>query len=143
MWLSPKRILRSKHHKSSESGVPDIFSIWEDAGYVEPTIEEHFGSNEPNEPDKTIIILPLVDKGTVSPVLQKGAKKGAKAEEIQKRVALVYQAICANPKVKNTELESIVGASKRQIENAIKILKQEGKIHRDKENRKGKWIITE
>jgi len=84
-----------------------------------------------------------VDKGTVSPVLQKGAKKGAKAEEIQKRVALVYQAICANPKVKNTELESIVGASKRQIENAIKILKQEGKIHRDKENRKGKWIITE
>ena len=45
--------------------------------------------------------------------------------------------------MKNTELESIVGASKRQIENAIKILKQEGKIHRDKENRKGKWIITE
>ncbi len=123
--------------------MPDIFSIWEDAGYVEPTIEEHFGSNEPNGHDKTIIILPLVDKGTVSPVLQKGAKKGAKAEEIQKRVALVYQAICANPKVKNTELESIVGASKRQIENAIKILKQEGKIHRDKEKRKGKWIITE
>ena len=27
--------------------------------------------------------------------------------------------------------------------HAIKILKQEGKIHRDKENRKGKWIITE
>jgi len=87
---------------------------------VEPNIEEPFGNTETNEPDKTIIILPLVDKGTVSPVLQKGAKKGAKAEEIQKRVALVYQAICANPKVKNTELESIVGASKRQIENAIK-----------------------
>ena len=55
----------------------------------------------------------------------------------------LLSALVLNPKVKNTELESIVGASKRQIENAIKILKQEGKIHRDKENRKGKWIITE
>lgn len=139
--------MRSKHHKSSEKQLLPLVNercLWYNtfnASWlcVEPNIEEFFGSNEPNEPDKTIIILPLVDKGTVSPVLQKGAK----AEEIQKRVALVYQAICANPKVKNTELESIVGASKRQIENAIKILKQEGKIHRDKENRKGKWIITE
>ncbi len=139
--------MRSKHHKSSEKQLLPLVNerrLWYNTFNasllcVEPNIEEFFGNTETNEPDKTIIILPLVDKGTVSPVLQKGSK----AEEIQKRVALVYQAICANPKVKNTELESIVGASKRQIENAIKILKQEGKIHRDKENRKGKWIITE
>ncbi len=120
--------MRSKHHKSSEKQLLPLVNerrLWYNTFNasllcVEPNIEESFGNTETNEPDKTIIILPLVDKGTVSPVLQKGAKKGAKAEEIQKRVALVYQAICANPKVKNTELESIVGASKRQIENAIK-----------------------
>ena len=43
------------------SGVPDIFSVWEDAGYVEPTIEEIFGG-EANEPDKTVVTLPLVEK---------------------------------------------------------------------------------
>ena len=121
------------------SGVPDIFSIWEQAGYVEPNIEEFFGNTDTNEPDKTVVTLPLVEKGAVSHVLQKGAKKGAKTEEIQRRVALVYQAICENPSVKNIELELIVPASKRQVENALKILKDEGKIHR--ENRKGKWII--
>ena len=44
------------------SGVPDIFSIWEQAGYVEPNIEEFFGNTETNEPDKTIVTLPLVEK---------------------------------------------------------------------------------
>jgi predicted HTH transcriptional regulator len=43
------------------SGVPDIFSVWEDAGYVEPTIEEIFGG-EANEPDKTVVTLPLTEK---------------------------------------------------------------------------------
>lgn len=60
-----------------------------------------------------------------------GTKKGTKTEEIQERVALVYQAICENPEVKNTELEEIVGASKKQICSALKILKDEEKIYKD------------
>lgn len=43
----------------SGNGVPDIFSIWEEAGLAEPVIEEHFGEDGPN---KTVVILPLVAK---------------------------------------------------------------------------------
>ena len=46
-----------------------------------------------------------------------------------------------NPNIKNSELETIIGASKKQIVNSIKILIQAGKIHRENGNRKGKWII--
>ena len=44
------------------SGVPDIYSIWREAGYVEPTIDEYFGGDEPN---KTVVTLPLVEKEQV------------------------------------------------------------------------------
>ncbi|WP_295084174.1 hypothetical protein [Ruminococcus sp.] len=69
------------------------------------------------------------------------SKKGAKNEEVQNRKELVYKAICENPQVKNTELETLVGATKRQIENSLRALKAEDRIKRDKENRKGNWII--
>ena len=33
------------------SGVPDIFSVWEDEGWVEPRVEEQY------KPDRTTLIL--------------------------------------------------------------------------------------
>ena len=33
------------------SGVPDIFSVWEDEGWVEPSVEEQY------KPDRTTLIL--------------------------------------------------------------------------------------
>lgn len=41
------------------SGVPDIYTTWEQAGYEEPKVEEIFGGGQPN---RAILILPLVDK---------------------------------------------------------------------------------
>ena len=127
------------------SGVPDIFDVWETEGLLEPTIEEQFGAKVP---DRTILTLPLTVKEQVSPLSEKGAKKGAKtgakkSEEVAERVEKVYAAICNNPYVKNSELEVLVGASKRQIENAVKALRDEGRIHREDNNRKGKWIINQ
>ena len=120
------------------SGVPDIYAVWNVAGYVEPIVEEQFGSGHPN---RTIVTLPLVTKEPISPLSEKSAKKGAKREEIRQRIEAVYNAICENPAVKNVELESIVGASKRQIERALKTLQDDGRIHREEGNRQGKWII--
>ncbi len=127
------------------SGVPDIFDVWETEGLLEPTIEEQFGAKVP---DRTILTLPLTAKEQVSPLFEKGAKKSAKtgakkSEEVAERVEKVYAAICNNPYVKNSELEILVGASKRQIENAVKSLRNDGRIHREDNNRKGKWIINQ
>lgn len=38
------------------SGVPDIFSIWDDAGWIEPAVEEQY------RPDRTILRLAFVEK---------------------------------------------------------------------------------
>ena len=82
-------------------------------------------------------VSPLSGEGA-----KKGAKKGAKSAEVKERVEAVYQAILQNPAVKNVELESIINASKRQIEKALKALQDEGRIHREEGNRKGKWIVN-
>ncbi len=38
------------------SGVPDIYSVWENQGWEEPTIEEKFG------PDRTLLMLKFIQK---------------------------------------------------------------------------------
>lgn len=53
------------------SGVPDIFSVWEQEGWKEPEVEEQYG------PDRTILTLPFVKKKT--------KKQAKKTSEINKR----------------------------------------------------------
>lgn len=38
------------------SGVPELFSVWENEGWIEPTIEEHF------DPDRTILTMKFIKK---------------------------------------------------------------------------------
>ena len=38
------------------SGVPDIYSVWEEKGWEEPIVEERYG------PDRTILTLAFVEK---------------------------------------------------------------------------------
>ena len=40
------------------SGVPNIFNVWNDEGFVEPEIEERF------DPDRTILTLSFAKKAT-------------------------------------------------------------------------------
>lgn len=41
------------------SGVPDIYSVWNEQGWKEPIITEQYG------PDRTILTLPLIKKVAV------------------------------------------------------------------------------
>ena len=41
------------------SGVPDIFSVWEQQGWIEPEVEERYN------PDRTILKLSLIKKSAV------------------------------------------------------------------------------
>lgn len=51
------------------SGVPNIFNVWEDEGWVEPEIEERF------EPDRTVLSLSFVKKVAKKKRRKKAAKK--------------------------------------------------------------------
>lgn len=50
------------------SGVPDIFAVWKNEGWEEPTVEEQF------DPDRTLLILPL----------RKQAKKTSELKQAKK-----------------------------------------------------------
>lgn len=124
------------------SGVPDIFSIWEQAGYVEPNIEEFFGNSDANEPDKTVVTLPLVEKD--QSLFGKGTKKRTKkGTEIAERVELVFQLIKADPCITQMEIASKLSITLKQTKTALDNLKKNNRIKREGSARNGKWIVIE
>ncbi len=57
------------------SGVPNIFNVWEDEGWIEPEIEERF------DPDRTVLTLSFLKKAT-----EKSDRKKTTEKKRQKKV---------------------------------------------------------
>ena len=64
-----------------------------------------------------------------------------KEDEIKARADAALKAITANPQITVNELASALSVSRKQTENALKRLKESGRIHREGSARNGKWII--
>ena len=62
------------------SGVPNIFNIWEDQGWMEPVIEEQF------DPDRTLLILTFDKKQAKKTSDKKQAKKTRDKKQAKKTV---------------------------------------------------------
>ena len=126
----------------SGNGVPDIFSVWEEAGLAEPIIEEHFGEDGPN---KTIVTLPLMNRDLVvfaeQPEKQPEKQPVTKAQEVKQRIAQVYDLIKQNPSISRADLCKTLGISDNQVRTAIESMKEQGIIHREGSDRSGVWII--
>ena len=126
------------------SGVPDIFSIWREAGFVEPTIDEYFGGDEPN---KTVVTLPLVEKELVEtekrPKKQpKKQPKSSKALEIIERAEKILELIKDNPTISRSDIARTLSLTEAQSRTAIDHLKNNNTIKWEGPPRKGKWIIN-
>jgi len=95
----------------SGNGVPDIFSVWEEAGLSEPVIEEHFGEEGPN---KTVVTLPLMSRNLV--LSEKGPDKRPekKSSKIENRINQVYALISDNPSIFRAEIGIRLGISDKQ-----------------------------
>ena len=127
-------------------GVPDIYSVWNSAGYVEPSIEEQFGSGQPN---RTVITLPLMQKETLDKTLDISEKSTEKSPEkvlkksdvIRQRMDKVLLIISENPSITMVQLKQELGLTDSQIKTVIKKLKESGKIHRSGSDAKGEWIV--
>ncbi|EWM54170.1 hypothetical protein RF007C_02520 [Ruminococcus flavefaciens 007c] len=140
--------MRSKQHKSSEKQLLPLVNerrLWYNTFNasllcVEPNIEEFFGNTETNEPDKTIVTLPLVEKD--QSLFGKGTKKGTKkGTEIAERVELVFQLIKADPCITQMEIASKLSITLKQTKTALDNLKKNNRIKREGSARNGKWII--
>ena len=104
------------------SGIPDIYATWREAGYIEPTVEELFGNDQPN---RTIVTLPLTEKGG------------------ETREALVISLIKDDPKISMSKMAEQTGYSAKQIEKTIDKLKARGIVSRSGADNCGVWIINE
>ena len=60
------------------SGVPNIFNVWNDEGFVEPEIEERF------DPDRTVLSLSFVKKQAKKTSDKKQAKKTSDKKQVKK-----------------------------------------------------------
>lgn len=70
------------------SGVPNIFNVWEDEGWVEPVIEEKFN------PDRTLILLEFKKKsGDKKAAIKSGDKKVTKKTQMQYDKILEYMEV--------------------------------------------------
>lgn len=68
-------------------------------------------------------------------------KKMKKEDEIKERVEVALKLVATDPKITVSELASAMNVTRKQAENALKRLKDDGRIHREGSARKGKWII--
>ena len=53
----------------------------------------------------------------------------------------MFSAISENPNITIKGLVSLLNITKKQVESAIKKLKEDKRIHRSGSDRSGKWII--
>lgn len=123
------------------SGVPNIYSIWEQEGFVEPTVDELSGREGTIT---TVVTLPLV-KNEKSPVIseKQPEKKVKKSEEMARRMSDVLEAIKENPDISRTALAGKLKITDSQVRTALSKLKNNGTIRRSGSDTDGFWEIIE
>ena len=129
------------------SGVPDIFHVWEDEGWMTPIVEEQY------KPDRTILRLSFTEKEVLPDFLPEKEKHGRKsgrkknerlkADEIKKRKETILQLIRENSSITINEIVEKLEISRGMAESTIRNLKSEGKLVREGSTKAGKWIIKD
>lgn len=131
------------------SGVPDIYAVWNDAGYVEPTVEESLGNGQTN---RTIVTLPLVEKETSLVISEKQPekrpekqperkRKSSRSIRIEERITLALDIIKENPYVSRAKIAEELNITDGQAKTVLSKLKERRIIHREGSDTGGKWVI--
>lgn len=98
------------------SGVPNIFNVWNDEGFVEPEIEERF------DPDRTILTLSFAKKAT----------KKSDGKKVTKKTQEQYDAILAFMEngrwYKANELTELLGVKETRTKMLLRALVADKKL---------------
>lgn len=111
------------------SGVPNIFNVWEDEGFVEPVIEERF------DPDRTILSLSFIKKQVKKKSDRKKATEKSDRKKLTKKTQEQYEKILAfmqpNTWYKATDLVDVVGVKITRTKELLRELIDEKKLEDD------------
>ncbi len=126
------------------SGVPDIFSVWEDEGWVEPSVEERY------KPDRTTLVLSFEKRKQAiktsdnqvskTPIRHNGGLSGGIDGGLAERI---IDQISSNNTVTVQEMSVTLGIPKRTLEREMRRLRESKRITRVGGNRYGYWEIIE
>lgn len=106
------------------SGVPDIYSVWEQQGWRQPEVIEEYGS------DRTILKLSFVKKAAI----KNGDKKQVtKKTEIQLEYILEY--MTPDREYKTSEIAAEIGLKKSRARELVNELVKSGRIEAVGKNR--------
>ena len=106
------------------SGVPDIYSVWEQQGWRQPEVIEEYG------PDRTILKLSFVKKAAI----KNGDKKQVtKKTEIQLEYILEY--MTSDREYKTSEIAAEIGLKKSRARELVNELVKSGRIEAVGKNR--------
>ena len=101
------------------SGVPNIFNVWNDEGFVEPEIEERF------DPDRTILTLSFAKKATKKSDEKKATKKND-GKKVTKKRQEQYEKILTfmQPDVwyKASDLMNVLGVKETRTKELLRAL---------------------
>lgn len=98
------------------SGVPNIFNVWNDAGFVEPEIEERF------DPDRTVLTLSFIKKTTKKSDEKKATKK--RQEQYEKILNFMQTDVW----YKASDLMSVLGVKETRTKELLRALVVEDKL---------------
>ena len=98
------------------SGVPNIFNVWNDAGFVEPEIEERF------DPDRTVLTLSFIKKATKKSDEKKATKK--RQEQYEKILNFMQTDVW----YKASDLMSVLGVKETRTKELLRALVVEDKL---------------
>ena len=115
--------------------------MWKTEGLKEPIVEETFGTEIG---DRTKVTLPLAkkDQDDYHQDHHQGGKDGGeKGVDWQSRSESILSLIRDNPSISTAKLSESLNLSRRQVERALDLLKETGRIHREGSARNGKWIV--
>ena len=115
------------------SGVPDIYAVWADKGWLDPVVEEQYG------PDRTILTLSFLTEKDEANHEANEANHEANMDLVQNGI---MKALQHNPRITQTDLAVEIGVSRATIQRTMKKMVESNLITRIGATR-GYWKINE
>ena len=115
------------------SGVPDIYSVWEQQGWKRPEVIEEYGS------DRTILKLSFVKKAAIKNGDKKVAIKNGDKKQVTKKTEIqleyILEYMTSDREYKTSEIAAEIGLKKSRARELVNELVKSGRIEAVGKNR--------
>lgn len=120
------------------SGIPNILSVWKQAGWKEPEVEEQYG------PDRTILYLSLIKKSAIKSSDKKSAIKSSSkqtsSKKTQLKLDLILSSMDPGKEYTTKEISEVIGLKDARTRELLNQLSTDGHIIAVGKNKSRRYI---